>query len=163
MKIRYAELKDLPRLNEIYNYYVISTNMTFDVTVPTAESRKKWFSNYQESGPYRLLVAEKHGAIVGLAYSSRYREHFAFDQTIETSIYLDKDFKRSGIGSALYTELFSKLKTEPIHVAVAGIALPNEGSIALHKKFGFEPVGIFKEYAIKKGQYISSLWMQKRI
>ncbi len=63
----------------------------------------------------------------------------------------------------MYEALFKKLETENLHLAVVGIALPNEASIALHKKFGFEEVGIFKEYAIKRGQYISSVWMQKRI
>jgi phosphinothricin acetyltransferase len=66
-------------------------------------------------------------------------------------------------GFSKYKELFSLLKSEPLHLAVAGIALPNEASIALHKKFGFEEVGVFKEYAIKNGKYISSIWMQKRM
>jgi phosphinothricin acetyltransferase len=55
------------------------------------------------------------------------------------------------------------LKNEALHLAIAGIALPNDASVALHKKFGFEEVGVFKEYAVKNGQYISSIWMQKRL
>jgi phosphinothricin acetyltransferase len=42
------------------------------------------------------------------------------------------------------------------------IALPNDALVALHRKLGFTEVGIFSEYAVKDGQYISSIWMQRR-
>ena len=128
-----------------------------------AEDRRDWFSKYKEHGPYRMIVCEENGIVQGCAFSSRYRDHFAFDQTIETSVYLAPDAHTKGLGTALYTELFSLIKNEPLHLAVAGIALPNEASIALHKKFDFEEVGVFKEYAIKNGKYISSVWMQKEL
>jgi len=47
-------------------------------------------------------------------------------------------------------------------VALAGIALPNDASVALHRKFGFTDVGVFHEYAIKNGEYVDSLWMERR-
>lgn len=122
-----------------------------------------FFHRTPNCGPYQILIAEHEGQVIGYAYSSRYRDHFSFDQTVETSIYLAHDQNSKGVGSLLYEALFKKLETENLHLAVVGIALPNEASIALHKKFGFEEVGIFKEYAIKRGQYISSVWMQKRI
>ena len=83
--------------------------------------------------------------VIGCAYSSRYRDHFAFDQTVKTSIYIAHHHKAKGLGSLLYKALFEKIKSENLHLAVVGIALPNDSSIALHKKFGFEEVGIFKE------------------
>lgn len=122
-----------------------------------------WFANYKETGPYRMLIYEENGVVQGCAFSSRYRDHFAFDQTIETSVYLSPDARTKGLGSLLYRELFRLLKDEPLHVAVAGIALPNDASVALHKKFSFEEVGVFKEYAIKNGMFVSSVWMQKRL
>jgi phosphinothricin acetyltransferase len=80
---------------------------------------------------------------------------------VETSIYLHPEQRRGGVGTALYTALFKILQQQPIHLAVAGIALPNPGSIALHRKFGFETVGTFKEYACKRGVWISSTWFQR--
>jgi phosphinothricin acetyltransferase len=41
--------------------------------------------------------------------------------------------------------------------------LPNDASVALHRKFGFTEVGVFEEYAIKEGAYINSVWTQRRI
>lgn len=163
MNIRYAKPDDLARLTEIDNYYIANSQATFFVEPRKAEDRRAWFNNYKESGPYRMLVCEENGVVQGCAFSSRYRDHFAFDQTIETSVYLASDVRTKGLGSLLYKELFDALKNEALHLAVAGIALPNDASVALHKKFGFEEVGVFREYAVKNGQYISSIWMQKRL
>jgi L-amino acid N-acyltransferase YncA len=66
-----------------------------------------------------------------------------------------------GVGSSLYRALFERLAGEPVHVILAGIAMPNDASVALHRKFGFTEIGTFREYAVKNGRYISSLWMQR--
>lgn len=163
IKVRNATVHDLARLTEINNHYISNTNATFDIDPQTIEQRKAWFNKYKDSGPYQLLVAEVDDQVIGCAYSSRYRDHFSFDQTVETSVYLAHDHKFKGVGSLLYQALFEKLASQKLHLAVVGIALPNEPSVALHKKFGFEEVGVFKEYAVKNGQFISSIWMQKRL
>jgi phosphinothricin acetyltransferase len=163
IEIRLARAEDLGRLTEINNHYILNTNSTFDIEPHTVDQRKSWFEKYNSTGPYQLLVAEHAGVVIGCAYSSRYRDHFSFNHTVETSVYLAHDQRTKGVGSLLYNALFSKLKSEKLHLAVVGIALPNEASIALHKKFEFEEVGIFKEYAIKHGKYISSIWMQKKL
>ncbi len=163
IEVRNAVIEDLPTLTKINNHYILNTNATFDIEQQTIAQRRIWFDKYKGSGPYQLLVAEENNRVIGCAYSSRYRDHFSFDQTVETSIYLAHDYKSKGVGSLLYQKLFERIAGEKLHLAVVGIALPNEASIALHKKFGFEEVGIFKEYAVKNGTFISSIWMQKRL
>lgn len=163
MKIRYALASDLDRLIEIDNYYIANSNVTFDEKPNAREQKTAWFEKYKTTGPYRLLVVEESGIVFGCCYSSRYREHTAFDQTIETSIYLDPEFRGKGVGTLLYEKLFAEIASEGLHLAVVGIALPNDASVGLHKKLGFTEVGIFQEYAKKNGQFISSVWLQKRL
>jgi phosphinothricin acetyltransferase len=55
--------------------------------------------------------------------------------------------------------LFDCLAYEPVHVVLAGVAMPNDASVALHRRFGFTEVGTSGEYAVKNGRYIGSLWM----
>jgi phosphinothricin acetyltransferase len=160
---RYGNLSDLPSIIDIYNYYVENAHATFAENRVTFEERKAWLSKYQNSGPYRLLVAEEAGKVFGFICSSQYRDHPAFRETIETSIYLSPDARGKGLGTRLYLELFDRLKDEPIHLAVVGIGLPNDASIELHKKLGFTEVGVFKEYAKVRGIYYSSIWMQKTL
>ena len=78
------------------------------------------------------------------------------------SIALDARSRGQGVGTALYRALLGALAGEPVHVALAGIIVPNDASVALHRKLGFTEVGTFHEYAVKNGQYLSSLWMERR-
>lgn len=161
--IRPSHRGDLAQLVAIYNHYVEHSIATFDIQPATVESRAAWFETFSEVGPYRLLVAAEGERVLGCASSGPYRAHPAFAQTVEVAIYLDPEFRHRGVGSALYGALFEELRSEGLHLAVAGIALPNEESVALHRKFGFTEVGVFEEYATKHGAWISSLWMQRRL
>jgi len=160
--IRQATRGDLPRLVEIRNHYIAHTNMTFDTAETTVEAQIDWFEGFGD-GPYQILVAESGGQVLGSAYSSRYRARAAFDTTVETSISLSPAHRGAGVGTALYTELLQRLARQPVHLAVAGIALPNAASIALHRKLGFTEVGTFREYARKNGHWLSSTWFQRPI
>ena len=55
------------------------------------------------------------------------------------------------------------LADEPIHRAYAGITLPNDASVALHRRFGFRDIGVYDEVGFKLGQYWSVLWLEKRM
>ena len=82
---------------------------------------------------------------------------------VEVGICLDQNHTGAGLGSALYTTLFDALRHEDLNSMVANINLPNESSIALHRKLGFTEVGIFKDCIIKHGVVYSSLWMQRML
>ncbi len=161
MNIRPARTDDLSAIIEIRNFHIQNTNSLFETEMETIQGRTEWFMRYSLTGPHRILVAEEKGQILGYASSSKYREGVAFSKTVEFSIFVAENSKSKGIGSSLYEALFEIQKLENTHCVVAGIALPNEASIALHKKFGFTEIGIFKEYAFKKEKYYSSLWLQK--
>jgi phosphinothricin acetyltransferase len=161
--VRPAQRGDLARLVAIYNHYVEHSTATFDTEPTSVQNRSAWFETFSDAGPHRLLVASEGERVVGCASSGPYRTHPAFAQTVEVGIYIDPEVRSMGIGSALYGGLFEELRSEALHLAVAGIALPNDASVALHRKFGFTDVGVFQEYAVKDGVYLSSLWMQRRL
>ena len=110
-KFRPGEQRDLPELVRIYNHYVAKTHITFDIPTFTVEERRPWFESFSESGPYRLLVAEIAGQPVGYASSSRFRLKPAYDQSVETTIYLDATFVGRGIGPQLYASLLEVLQS----------------------------------------------------
>lgn len=161
--VRAGRREDLPELVRIYNHYVTHGTATFDTRPATVEGRAAWFATFDGTGPHRLFVATLGGRVRGCAYSSPYRSHPAFRETVEVGVYVDPDARATGVGSALYRTLIATLRSQPVHVALAGIALPNDASVALHRKFGFREVGVFDEYATKNGAYISSVWMQLRL
>jgi phosphinothricin acetyltransferase len=163
VEIRPARADDLPALLALRNHYVAHSIATFDEQPLTLADIEAWFAQFRIDGPHRLLVAMDGQRLLGFCSSQAYRAHPAFARTIETSIYVAPDGGRHGVGSALYEALFAALRHEALHRVVVGIALPNDASVALHEKFGYRRVGVFSEYACKRGQYISSLWMERAL
>jgi phosphinothricin acetyltransferase len=154
---------DLPGIAGILNDAILTSNATLETRPRTAAERLDWFRRFAATGPYRLLVARQGDHPVGYAASQPYRDHPGFRETVEVSIALDARRRGQGVGTALYRVLLHELDAEPVHVALAAIVLPNEPSVALHRRFGFREVGVFHEYAIKNGQYLSSVWMERRL
>jgi phosphinothricin acetyltransferase len=159
--VRSATRDDLPALMAIYNHYVTDTAITFDVVPATVEQRAEWFGHYGTSGRHRLLVATAGDAVLGYATSSTFRVKPAYLPSVEVSVYCAPDATGRGVGSRLYRELFAVLAGEDVHRAFAGIALPNEASERLHRRFGFEPVGVFHEVGRKFDRYWDVLWLER--
>jgi phosphinothricin acetyltransferase len=161
-RIRPAVRGDLTRLTEIYNYYVIHTPVTFDVEPYTVERREAWFAQFGTTAWHRLLVAELNGIVMGYAGTTRFRPKMAYETAVETTIYCAPEAVGKGIGNRLYSQLFEILKGEDIHRFVAGYALPNPASEALHRRFGFKVVGVFSENGRKFGKYWDVCWTERR-
>jgi phosphinothricin acetyltransferase len=161
LQIRPAVHGDLTRLTEIYNHYVLTSAATFDLELLTVEQRTEWFEEHSTSGRYRLLVADEEGKVVGYASTSRFRTRAAYDTTVEASVYGAPDSLGRRIGSALYRELFPLIAGEDINRIVAGITLPNDVSVALHRAFGFTQVGVFSENGRKFGRYWDVAWFER--
>ena len=158
---RPADIDDLPRLTEIYNHYVVNSQVTFDLEPVTLEERRVWFAQFAATGPHRLLVAEENGVVVGYAGSFRFRSRRAYDATIETTVYCAPEAVGRGIGSALYGALFEALREETLRVAIGAIAVPNPPSIALHERFGFRLAGVTHEVGRKFDRYWDVAWYEK--
>lgn len=152
---------DLPAIVAIVNHAAAHSTASFDTRQVSVDERRAWFAQFGPAGPYQLVVARRGQHVQGYACTQRYRDHEAFRETVEVSVALDTGSRGQGTGSLLYQSLFGRLAGEPVHVMLAGIAVPNAASVALHRKFGFTEVGTFREYAVKNGQYLSSVWMQR--
>jgi phosphinothricin acetyltransferase len=152
---------DLPGIVDILNYTIMNSNATLATQPVSVAERREWFDRFAATGPYQLLVARRGSQVLGYAASQPYREHEGFRETVEVSIALHITSRGQGVGTDLYRALFRYLADEPVHVAVAGIVLPNDASVALHRKLGFTEVGTFHEYAVKNGEYLSSIWMER--
>lgn len=161
VEIRPGTEDDLPAIVAILNYTIANSDATFAGKPVTIAERRDWLAQFSLTGPYRLLVARQGDRVLGYAASQPYRDHEGFQETVEVSIALDVSCRGQGVGTALYRALFGYLASERVHVALAGIVLPNDASIALHRKLGFKEVGTFHEYGIKNGRYLSSVWMER--
>lgn len=161
--IRTGRGDDLPGIVDLMNHYVLETPITFDVDRWTTESRRTWIEQFDTRGPYRLWVAERDGRIDGYAATLRYRAKAAYRTTVETSIYLRPEAAGAGLGARLYEALFQSIQDEDVHLALAGVTLPNPASIALHTRFGFRSTGVLHEVGRKFDRYWDVEWFEKRL
>ena len=156
--MRPGQLPDLPELTTIYDHYVMHDHATFDTETT---DRRPWFEAYADRGPHRLLVATQAGRVIGYATSSRFQARPAYATTVETTVYLAPGAIGRGVGSALYGALLPLLAEQGLHRAVAAVALPNEASMALHRRFGFQDVGTLREVGWKLGRFWDVHWLQR--
>lgn len=163
MNIRHAASEDLHRIVEIYNHYVEQTPITFDLELHTFESRRAWFDTFALTGRHQLLVGTLDDHVIGYANTMQLRYKRAYDTSVETSVYLDPDQTGHGFGGQLYEALFETISGEDIHCAFAGITLPNDASIRLHTRFGFESAGVWPQVGRKFDRYWDVQWMVKTI
>jgi phosphinothricin acetyltransferase len=157
--IREATSNDALAICAIYNYYIQKTIITFEeIPVSKVEMEDRIIS-IQKFYPWLVYVEENE--VVAYAYATRWKARSAYNQTLESAIYVKQGFEGRGNGSMLYLKLISILKEKGFHSILGGIALPNEKSIALHEKLGFVKVGQLKEVGFKFGKWIDVGYWEK--
>jgi phosphinothricin acetyltransferase len=161
MIIRPAERRDLPALTLIYNHYIETTAFTFDIDPYTVETRTPWFLAF-DGKRRQCLVAETDRRVIGYGCSGEFKPKAAYSTSVEVSIYVAPEEHRLGVGSTLYERLFAAITPNGVHRAYAGITLPNDPSIGLHRSFGFEQVARFDEVGFKFNRYWDVIWMERR-
>lgn len=161
VSVRRAADADLPTMTSLYGRFAERSIVNFDVATFSVGERRRWFSQFAETGRRQAFVAEIAGVFAGYAASMRYKDKPAYETSVETTIYVDPQFPRRGVGTALYAALFRALADQDVHRALAGVVLPNEASLALHRRFGFADVGVFHEVGRKFGRYHDVLWLEK--
>lgn len=140
MTIRFASLRDDAAIAAIYAPIVAETAISFELVAPDAAEMRARIAAQPATKPW--IVAELDGAVAGYAYASDFRGRPAYRFGVEVTVYVAEAARRRGIGLNLYRSLFRLLATQGYRRAFAGIALPNDGSVALHKAAGFTEAGV---------------------
>lgn len=153
MTIRYAVREDIPALLEIYNYEVMHSTATLDLTPRTLSEWEEWFSSHQTQAHF-ILTAVMDEMPVGYASLSKYRQKEAYSSTAELSVYVNHDYRRRGVADALIKQLLKyAAECQDLHSIVSVITSGNSASESLHRKYGFKFCGTLHEVGFKHGKY----------
>ena len=150
--IRSVKLQDAFKICKIYNHYVLNSVVTFEETPVEEGEMMKKIKALSSKLPW--IVYEDGDQILGFAYASEWKSRSAYKHTAESTVYLKQGQSNKGLGSILYTTLIEQLIQLDFHAIIGGISLPNDASIALHEKFGFEKVAQFKDVGFKFGNWV---------
>lgn len=156
-RVRLATPDDGAACALIYAPYVLDTAVSFEIVPPNGAEMAARITRTLERTPW--VVVELDGVVRAYAYGTRHRDRAAYDWTVETTVYVDRDFTRGGLGRIAMSAVLAVLRLQGAHLAVAGITPPNPGSIGLHEALGFERVGTFEGIGWKFGQWHGVEWM----
>jgi len=159
---RVATRTDARAINQIYNTYIVDSHVSFDAEPWSDVQRRKWLED-RAVGNFPVLVAEHDGKAVGAAWAGPWRSKSAYARAVETTVVLSRSTVGSGVGTRLYADLVERVEAAGFHRCYAIVALPNDASLALHRKLEFREVGILDEVGFKDGRYISTMLLELRI
>jgi L-amino acid N-acyltransferase YncA len=151
--VRPASAADAESITRIDNHYIENTVITFEEEPVSAQAMAARVREVQAI-PLPWLVAEPGMQVVGYAYAGRWKARSAYRYAVETTVYLAPEQAGHGSGSQLYSALFPILRDPGMHVAIGGVALPNDASVALHEKLGFEHVATFRQVGFKLQRWV---------
>jgi L-amino acid N-acyltransferase YncA len=162
MLVRHADSHaDAAACAAIYAPAVNDSVASFEESAPPAREMSARIERISARHPW--LVAEEAGEVLGYAYATQHRARAAYRWAVDTSVYVSPEHHRRGIGRALYDVLLPLLHEQGMYSACAGITLPNEASVALHERLGFELVGRYREIGYKHGVWLTVGWWQARL
>ena len=160
MLIRDAVEADIPAITEIFNSVIDSSNSVYrEERVPELE-RLAWFHEKREHG-FPTIVAEEDGKVIGYGGYGTFRAAQGYRLTVEHTIHIDEAHRGKGLGKSILAELIKRATDAGFHVILGAIDSGNEGSIKLHQKFGFTECARIKEVAIKHGEYLDLVFVEK--
>jgi phosphinothricin acetyltransferase len=107
------------------------------------------------------VVLDDDGRVVGYAYGGPYKDRAAYQWSCEVSVYVQLGRQRSGAGRALYAALFARLAERGYRMLVAGMTLPNDASVGLHRAMGFQPIGTYRHIGWKGDAWHDVAWAQR--
>jgi phosphinothricin acetyltransferase len=159
--IRPITLDDAQQVLRIYRPYVENTSISFEYEVPSLD---EWVARIEAiTSEYPWLVHEHQGKITGYAYGSKHRHRTAYAWSAESTIYMDEEHHRSGIGRILYETLLEVMKLQHYVNVYAAVTIPNVKSEAFHQALGFYEVGVFRKIGFKFGEWHDTRWFQHHL
>lgn len=158
--VRLARPDDADAVARIYAPYVTDGVVSFEAEPPDAAEMARRMAAGWDLHPW--LVAEEAGAVVGYACAAPFRTRAAYAWAVETTVYLASIACGRGIGRVLYGALLDLLTGQGFTQAIGIIALPNDVSVRLHERLGFEYVGVNRAVGWKRGRWIDvGLWQRE--
>jgi L-amino acid N-acyltransferase YncA len=159
--VRDASERDAAACAAIYAPYVTGTAISFEAEPPSpAEMAERIGAS---SRRHAWLVLEQQDRVVGYAYGAPLHSRAAYRWSCEVSVYLELGRRRSGGGRMLYSALLPRLAARGFRMALAGMTLPNDASVGLHRAMGFEEIGTYRRIGFKHGAWHDVAWTQRAL
>lgn len=163
MNITFTEITtgDLPRINQIYTWYILNSTATFH-TEPVRDEGLLDFL-YINHPRYKSYLILQEGDLAGYCFLTAHKKRQAYDRTAEVTVYLDPEVRGRGIGRVALDHLETAARSVGLQNLVGVISGDNIGSIRLFEKSGYEKCAHFKNVGEKFGMVLDVVAYQKEL
>lgn len=175
-KIRLATRADAAALRAIYAYYVENTTVSFEYETPSVAEMERRIAEVEGVYPFLVCVVEGENGgngekgdgvvgerIVGYALAHRAFERAAYSWVAETAVYVDRNWRRRGIGEALYSALIAILEAQGLRSLYAVVVSENQASVEFHRRAGYFDFATFKNSGWKFGRWLDVVWLERTL
>ncbi|WP_330961137.1 GNAT family N-acetyltransferase [Photobacterium sp. 53610] len=141
-------------IQAIFNDAICNTTALYEYQPRSMEVIQTWFATKTANEFPVIGIENETGELMGFASYGTFRAWAAFKYSVEHSVYIHPEHQGKGLGKMLMEALIQSARAQNYHVMVGGIDASNTGSIALHKKLGFEYSGTIKQAAYKFDRWL---------
>ncbi len=155
--IRKMRDEDWGTVAEIYKQGLEEGTSTFNTECP---SFAEWNEGHLRNCRF---VFEEEGKVVGWIALSPTSSRCAYKGCVEMSVYVDRNYRDHGIGTALVNTIIREAEKDGYWSIYSAIFSINKASIALHKKCGFREIGYRERIAKDRfGKWQNTTLMEYR-
>lgn len=158
-RVRPATAADADAICRIYNQGIEDRVATLETERRTPQERRQWLAARSPRHP--VIVAEAGGQVAGWASLNVFNAREAYRFVADISVYVDRDWRGKGVGSALMPRLVELGRDHGFHKLVLSAFPTNAGGMALYSKHGFLTVGIYKEQGLLDGRWVDTIIMER--
>jgi L-amino acid N-acyltransferase YncA len=176
VSLRSASSADVSAIASILNHAIANTTAVWYQQAKTEAEIAAWLDEkYRNELPVLVATAvdgdsamspgvDDIGSSEVIAYATYgpFRPWPGYRKTVEHSIYVAPQARRQGIGQKLQA-LIEHASQAGYHAMIGGIEAENHGSLALHRRLGFDEVGRLPEVGRKFDRWLTLVFVQKML
>jgi phosphinothricin acetyltransferase len=138
----------------ILNEAIVTSTALYDYQPRGIETMATWFDAKRAGGFPVVGAVGDGGQLLGFATYGTFRAFPAYKYTVEHSVYVHRDHRGRGVGTALMNRLILLAGEHQRHVMVGAIDAANVASIAFHERLGFARCGVVRQAGFKFGRWL---------
>ena len=155
--VRPAIIDDAAEITRIYNQG-IEDRSTFETRPRDEAERREWLSSRTPRHP--VTVAIRDDKLLGWASLNPFSPREAYRFVADLSIYVARDSRGAGVGSALMVDLIERARSLDYHKIVLATFPHSTAALRLYERFGFRTVGDYKEQGLLDGKWTDTRIME---
>lgn len=163
MKLIDCDSERLDAIREILNHEIATSTALWEERPRSRERIAEWYASKQRGNRPVIGAADAEDRLLGFATYGDFRSFPGYQYTVEHSVYVAADARRSGVGRALVDELIARARQAGLRRMVGVIDAANTPSRRLHESLGFVHSGSLEGIGRKFDRWLDVCFYLKRL